>query len=58
VLEPLIPFSLVWLDRLLFGIALIIVLIVRPQGILPDRPTPAIQLPHLRKIIETIKQQK
>jgi branched-chain amino acid transport system permease protein len=58
VLEPLIPFSLVWLDRLLFGIALIIVLIVRPQGILPDRPTPAIQKPYLRKIIETIKQQK
>jgi branched-chain amino acid transport system permease protein len=58
VLEPLIPFSLVWLDRLLFGIALIIVLIVRPQGILPDRPTPAIQKPYLRKIIETIRQQK
>jgi branched-chain amino acid transport system permease protein len=58
VLEPLIPFSLVWLDRLLFGIALIIVLIVRPQGILPDRPTPAIQKPYLRKIIDTIKQQK
>jgi branched-chain amino acid transport system permease protein len=58
VLEPLIPFSLIWLDRLLFGIALIIVLIVRPQGILPDRPTPAIQKPYLRKIIDTIKQQK
>ncbi|MCS6784479.1 MAG: branched-chain amino acid ABC transporter permease [Candidatus Caldarchaeum sp.] len=52
VLEPIIPFSLVWLDRLLFGIALILVLILRPQGILPDRPTPALGFEKARKIIE------
>ncbi|MCS7136918.1 MAG: branched-chain amino acid ABC transporter permease [Candidatus Caldarchaeum sp.] len=52
VLEPLIPFSLVWLDRLLFGAALIVVLILRPQGILPDRPTPAVSFEKVRKIIQ------
>ena len=57
VLEPLIPFSLIWLDRLLFGVALIIVLIVRPQGIIPDRPTPAISFPELRKMLQRMKQE-
>ncbi|MEM1948583.1 MAG: branched-chain amino acid ABC transporter permease [Candidatus Caldarchaeum sp.] len=54
VLEPFIPFSLVWLDRLLFGLALIIVLLVRPQGILPDKPTPTIKLAKAREILEKL----
>uniref|UniRef100_A0A7C5LAV4 Branched-chain amino acid ABC transporter permease n=1 Tax=Caldiarchaeum subterraneum TaxID=311458 RepID=A0A7C5LAV4_CALS0 len=55
VLEPLIPFSLVWLDRLLFGVALIIVLIVRPQGIVPDRPTPALGFSRIKSIIKRLE---
>ncbi|MEM2581887.1 MAG: branched-chain amino acid ABC transporter permease, partial [Candidatus Caldarchaeum sp.] len=55
VFEPLIPFSLVWLDRLLFGVALIIVLIVRPQGIVPDRPTPALGFSRIKSIIKRLE---
>ncbi len=55
VLQPIIPFSLVWLDRLLFGITLIIVLIVRPQGIIPDRPTPTLDFSKIRSIIERME---
>ncbi|BAJ51305.1 branched-chain amino acid ABC transporter permease [Candidatus Caldarchaeum subterraneum] len=52
LLEPFIPFSIVWLDRLLFGIALIIVLIIRPQGIVPEKPTPAISFEKIRKMVQ------
>ncbi|MEM1943321.1 MAG: branched-chain amino acid ABC transporter permease [Candidatus Caldarchaeum sp.] len=55
VLEPVIPFSLVWLDRLLFGIALIVVLILRPQGILPEKPTPAVDFKRIRNIISELE---
>ncbi|MEM0383400.1 MAG: branched-chain amino acid ABC transporter permease [Candidatus Caldarchaeum sp.] len=55
VLEPLIPFSLIWLDRLLFGIALIVVLILRPQGILPEKPTPAVDFKRIRNIIAELE---
>ncbi len=55
VLQPIVPFSLVWLDRLLFGIALIIVLFVRPQGIIPDRPTPTLNFSKIRRIIEKVE---
>ncbi|MFQ5870995.1 MAG: branched-chain amino acid ABC transporter permease [Candidatus Geothermarchaeales archaeon] len=38
VLQPFIPFSVVWLDPLLLGGALLAILMFRPQGILPEKP--------------------
>ena len=37
-LGSFLPFNVVWLDRLGLGIVLLIMLIVRPQGILAERP--------------------
>ena len=43
LLEGIIPFNVVWLDYLLLSIALVIILMVRPQGILPEKPTKTIR---------------
>jgi len=33
-----IPFDVVWLDYILLGIITAVILIYRPQGLLPERP--------------------
>ncbi|RLF37627.1 MAG: branched-chain amino acid ABC transporter permease, partial [Thermoplasmata archaeon] len=38
VLEPVLPFSVIWLDMLLLGVALVLILLYRPEGLLPERP--------------------
>jgi len=38
LLESYLPFSVVWLDYLLLGSALLAILAARPQGILPEKP--------------------
>ena len=37
-----VPFDVVWLDFLLLGIILLVVLLYRPQGIFVEKPTPTI----------------
>ncbi len=37
-LAGIIPFNVVWLDYLLLSITLLLVLMLRPQGILPEKP--------------------
>ena len=49
--QPYIPFDVVWLELLLLGVALIIVLIYRPEGIIPERP----QYPLDRETLERIR---
>ena len=50
-LTGLIPFSVVWLDPMLLGILLVAMLIFRPQGILPEKPTLTLSPEKLRSII-------
>jgi len=40
--EGYVPFDVVWLDFLLLGVILLVVLLYRPQGIFVERPTPTI----------------
>ena len=44
VLQPIIPFNIVWLDLILLGGVLLAVLMLRPRGILPEKPTPTVRL--------------
>ena len=41
-LEGFVPFDVIWLDFLLLGIILLVVLLYRPQGIFVEKPTPTI----------------
>jgi len=46
-----LPFDAVWLEYLLLGALLILVLIYRPEGIIPEKPTPTISNKRLRAMI-------
>ncbi|MEM1538641.1 MAG: branched-chain amino acid ABC transporter permease [Candidatus Nezhaarchaeales archaeon] len=35
---PYVPFDVVWLDMLLLGVALILILLYRPEGLIPEKP--------------------
>ena len=41
--EGFVPFDVIWLDFLLLGSIMLIVLLYRPQGIFPERATPTIR---------------
>lgn len=38
IFAPFLPFDVVWLDLILLGLALIIILIYKPDGLIPERP--------------------
>lgn len=43
-LQDFVPFDVVWLDYLMLGVILIIILLYRPQGILKEKATPTIHI--------------
>ncbi|MEM3897514.1 MAG: branched-chain amino acid ABC transporter permease [Nitrososphaerota archaeon] len=48
--EAIIPFDVVWLEYLLMGIALIMVLMYRPEGLIPEKPTRTLSEKKIREI--------
>jgi branched-chain amino acid transport system permease protein len=54
-LEPLLPFDVVWLDLLLLGFALILILLYRPEGLIPEKPTFTIDPKKIGRLIEEAK---
>ncbi len=50
-LVTLIPFNVVWLDPMLLGVVLIVMLIFRPQGLIAEKPTLTLKPEKLREII-------
>ena len=42
-LEGIVPFDVVWLDFLLLGIIMLVILLYRPQGIFVEKPTATIK---------------
>lgn len=50
-LVAFIPFNAVWLDPMLLGILLIVMLIFRAQGLVPEKPTFTLSREKLRAII-------
>jgi len=55
VFKPFLPFDVVWLEYLLLGIILIIVLIYRPEGIIPEKPSRTLSRRELDQIMREIK---
>jgi len=50
-LNPFVPFDIVWLDPLLLGIMLILIQMYKPQGVMPENPTPTLSSEELEKIV-------
>lgn len=44
IFAPFLPFDVVWLDLILLGLALIIILIYKPGGIIPEKPIDTIRV--------------
>ena len=38
-IEAYVPFQVQWLDQIMIGIMLLLIIIFRPQGLIPERPT-------------------
>jgi len=53
-----LPFDAVWLEYLLLGVILIVVLIYRPEGVIPEKPTPTISNRRLKAILSKAKEEK
>lgn len=49
--QPFIPFSVVWLEQILLGVTLILLLLFRPQGILPEKSTRTIGRSELKNLL-------
>ncbi|MDQ1280982.1 MAG: Branched-chain amino acid transporter permease [Thermoproteota archaeon] len=45
--EPILPFNIVWLDTLLLGLALLFILIYRPEGLIREKPIKTIKIESL-----------
>jgi len=54
-LEEYIPFSVVWLERILLGTTLIIIITIRPEGLLPERPIIVRGIKNYRRFLDKIK---
>ena len=52
VFSGIIPFDVTWLEYLLIGTILIVILMLRPQGLLPERPTPTLSKSRLRSLLK------
>jgi len=38
-IEVYVPFQVQWLEQILIGVMLLLIIMFRPQGLLPERPT-------------------
>jgi len=51
-LAPYLPFDVVWLDMLLMGTVLILILLYKPEGIIPEQPIHTIGLARIEEVAE------
>lgn len=56
-LAVVIPMSPEWLEYILIGMALILIMLFRPQGLIPEKPTPALPRSKLEEIRRRVIQE-
>lgn len=52
-LSPFIPFDILWFELIIYGIAIILILLYRPQGIIKEKPTPTLKTQTIEKLHDT-----
>jgi branched-chain amino acid transport system permease protein len=58
VFSSIIPFDVTWLEYLLIGTILIAILMIRPEGILPEKSTPTLPRSKLQSLLKKYTDQK
>lgn len=57
-LKPYVPFDPVWLEYLFIGIVIMIIPLIRPKGLIPERPELTLPKKRIASILERIKKEK
>ncbi len=55
LLQNIIPFDVTWLEYLLFGSLLIVILLVRPQGLVKEKPSATLNHSEISGILERLE---
>ncbi len=58
LLTAVIPISPVWLEYILVGLAIVLIALVRPQGILPEKPVLTISRDDIEEIRKSVSEKK
>ncbi|MEM0011398.1 MAG: branched-chain amino acid ABC transporter permease [Candidatus Bathyarchaeia archaeon] len=54
--ETIVPFDVIWLEYMLLGLALILVLLYRSEGLIPEKPTKTLKRNYIvNKVLSRIK---
>lgn len=56
-LAPYLPFDPIWLEYTLAGLAIILIVLFKPYGLIPEKPEPTIRPERIREILESIRRQ-
>jgi branched-chain amino acid transport system permease protein len=54
-LAGVIPFDPIWLEYILGGLMLMLIPVIRPYGLIPERPSPILSSRRVRRILEAIR---
>mgnify|MGYP000353680892 CR=1 FL=1 len=57
-LAPYLPFDPIWLEYTLAGLAIILIVLFRPYGLLPEKPEPTIPPERIRELLEEIRKEE
>jgi len=52
-LTPYLPFDVLWLELILYGVMVILILMYRPEGLIPEKRTPTLKMSTLKKMQKT-----
>ena len=52
-LAPFVPFDVMWLELIIFGIFIILIQLYRPRGIIPEKSTPTLNTHTIEKLRKT-----
>jgi branched-chain amino acid transport system permease protein len=56
-LAPYLPFDVVWLDMLFLGVAIILILLYKPEGLVPEKPIKTVEVRRFVPISTSEKQE-
>jgi branched-chain amino acid transport system permease protein len=54
-LDPLVPFSVVWIEPMVLGVMLILILMYRPEGMIPEKPISTLKETTLGKLKQSLR---
>jgi len=57
-LAPYLPFDPIWLEYTLAGLAIILIVLFRPYGLLPEKPEPTISPERIRELLEEMRKEE